>query len=83
MYLPLCDEHCTCCKYNSEHNNIYVNYICRVCLKINSKGDIKQRSDVWNRVRRRITISVEVNWEGPTEKVMLSEDVEEIVSMLL
>lgn len=52
-------------------------------MKINSKGDIKQRSDVWNRVRRRITISVEVNWEGPTEKVMLSEDVEEIVSMLL
>ena len=52
-------------------------------MKISSKGDIKQRRDVWNRVKRRIIISVEVNWEGPTKKVMLSEDVEEIVSMVL
>ena len=47
--------------------------------KINVKGGIKQRRDVWNRLRKRTKTLVGVSWDGPTEKVTLS-DLEETVS---
>lgn len=48
-------------------------------MKINAKGEIKQRRDVWNRPRKRASTLVAVRWDGPTEKVTLS-DLEETVS---
>lgn len=67
-----------CWKYKSGHNNLVVSYMCRVYLKINAKWEIKHCRDIENSVKGKVTIFDGISWEGPTEKMMLCKDPQEI-----